>query len=235
MGGAGAGHGRAMAVFAGGLVVTLAAVVGLLVLWPDGDDGDTAGPAGTVAVETSTELETTVSGALGEPSERTTTTTGAPVAPPTFDLFESRAEVALADLRAASGNPSQGIEIVVYEDYAFLAYRDPHKPQNIDRRMWRAGEVEEASPNPIDDRVDGDTEPLLFPLDAIDLRGLARLTADAPARFDLDVAVTHVIINRFLPFDERVLIRVYARPVDGRSGGGYVQYTVKGTFVKVVQ
>jgi len=43
------------------------------------------------------------------------------------------------------------------------------------------------------------------------------------------------IIDRFLPFDERVLIRVYASPPDGRSGGGYVQYTLDGTFVEVVQ
>ena len=49
------------------------------------------------------------------------------------------------------------------------------------------------------------------------------------------MAVTHIIINRFLPFDERVLIRVYATPTDGRSGGGYVQYTLDGTFVKIIQ
>ena len=56
-----------------------------------------------------------------------------------------------------------------------------------------------------------------------------------PSHFDLDVAVTHVLIDRFLPFDSRVLIRVYASPTDGRSGGGYVQYTLEGTYVKVIQ
>lgn len=63
----------------------------------------------------------------------------------------------------------------------------------------------------------------------------APAAADGPSRFDLDVTVTHVIINRFLPFDQRVLIRVYASPTDGRSGGGYVQYTLAGTFVKVIR
>ena len=49
------------------------------------------------------------------------------------------------------------------------------------------------------------------------------------------MGVTHVLIDRFLPFDQRVLIRVYATPTDGRSGGGYVQYTLDGTYVKVIQ
>ena len=44
--------------------------------------------------------------------------------------------------------------------------------------------------------------------------------------------VSHVIIDRFLPFDQRVLVRVYAQPVDGRGGGGYVSYTSDGTRVK---
>jgi hypothetical protein len=101
--------------------------------------------------------------------------------------------------------------------------------------MWRAGEVDDAAPNPIDDRVDADSEPKLFALADLDLGVIPQLTADAPNRFDLDVGVTHIIINRFLPFDERVLIRVYASPTDGRSGGGYVQYALDGTFVKVVQ
>ena len=45
--------------------------------------------------------------------------------------------------------------------------------------------------------------------------------------------VTHVLVTRFLPFDQRVLIRVYATPDDGRSGGGYVSYDTAGAFVKV--
>ena len=64
---------------------------------------------------------------------------------------------------------------------------------------------------------------------------LPRLVDDAPGRFAQDVEVTHVIIDRFLPFDDRVLIRVYATPTDGRSGGGYVQYTLGGTYVKTIQ
>ncbi len=46
--------------------------------------------------------------------------------------------------------------------------------------------------------------------------------------------VNHVIVDRFPPFDQRVLVRAYASPTDGRSGGGYVQYSLDGTFVKTV-
>ena len=136
----------------------------------------------------------------------------------------------------AAGSPDQAIQLSIYPSYAFLAYRDPQAPDHIDRRSWRDGrDQDDAAPNPIDDRVDADTDQQLFAVREVDLRLLPRLVGDASGRFAQDVEVTHVIIDRFLPFDRRVLIRVYATPTDGRSGGGYVQYTLAGTFVKVVQ
>lgn len=230
-------RGKTLLLFAGGLLATIAVVAGLVLLWPSGDDGDDE-----VVTDRTTTTRGEASdsdGALGEPSERTSTTAPAeepeePVAP--VDLFTAGADDALADMVDAAGNPSQGIEISVYPTYAFLAYRDPAHPENIDRRSWRDGEdMDDAAPNPINDRVDGDSEPLLFALSKVDLSVLPRVADDAPGRFSLDVDVTHVIINRFLPFDERVLIRVYASPSDGRSGGGYVQYTLTGSYVKTIQ
>ena len=227
---------KTMLLFAGGLLATLAIVIGIVLLWPSGDDEDTNVSADRTTSTTKKDKgsTTTVEGAEGEPSEQSSTTVPTTDSGP-INLFERGAPDVLADLSAAAGNPTQVIEMSIYPEYAFLAYRDPEAPGNIDRRMWRAGNVDDAAPNPIDDRVDADTEPSLFPLSALNLETIAPLAADAPSRFDLDVAVTHIIINRFLPFDERVLIRVYATPTDGRSGGGYVQYTLDGTFVKVVQ
>jgi hypothetical protein len=151
-------------------------------------------------------------------------------------LFERGAEDALADMVAAAGRPSDAIEIIVYPDYALLAYRSTEHPTYIDRRSWRDGkDQDDAAPNPIDDRVDADTTPQLFKVGAVRLAVLPRLVDDAPGRLTGDVEVTHVIIDRFLPFDDRVLIRVYASPTDGRSGGGYVQYTLDGTYVKTVE
>ena len=222
---------KTMLLFAGGILATLALVAAVVLLWPSGDDGtavvaDTTTTRGEAQTERTT---TTATSATGEPSARPPTTAG-PV-----DLFAGGADAVLADLAGAAGRPTHAIEMTLYPDYAFLAYRDPDAPGNIDRRMWRAGQVDDAEPNPIDDRVDPDTELKLFALTDLDLLVVPELTADAAKRFDLDVAVTHIIINRFLPFDERVLIRVYATPTDGRSGGGYVQYTLDGTFVKVIQ
>lgn len=223
-----------MLLVAAGIVVTVAVVVGIVALWPSGSDtgAETAAPSTTRGQETAT-----TGAGEGEPARQSTTSeklTKDP-APEVVDLFTSGAPEVLAELSSAAGNPTQALEVLVYPDYALLAYRDPAQPANIDQRMWRDGEVGPAAPNPTDDRVDADTEPDLFDLAALDLGVLASLTADASARFDLDVEVSHVIIDRFLPFDDRVLIRVYASPTDGRSGGGYVQYTLDGTFVETVQ
>jgi hypothetical protein len=227
-----------MLLFGAGILATLALVVGIVLLWPsgDGDGDDTVRADATTTTDKDKDKPrtTTTAGGSGEPSEQSTTTE-APSDPEPVDLFTSGAPEALAELATASGDPTQAIEVSVYPEYAFLAYRDPTRPENLDRRMWRDGAVGEADANPIDDRVDADTEPLLWRLSELDLGILPGLVADAPSHFDLDVAVSHVIINRFLPFDQRVLIRVYASPTDGRSGGGYVQYTIGGTYVKTIQ
>jgi hypothetical protein len=223
-----------MLLFAGGLVATVAAVVGLVALWPSDDGGTERVDSDRSTTNTSRDGPGTTSsdGALGEPSERTTTTAG-PGEP--VDLFAAGADGALADMVAAAGSPIEAIEISVYPTYAFLAYRDPEAPEHLDRRSWRDGhDQDDAAANPIDDRVDADTTPQLFRIGEVDLSILAGLVDDAQGRFSRPVGVTHVIIDRFLPFDDRVLIRVYATPTDGRSGGGYVQYTLDGTFVKTV-
>ena len=81
--------------------------------------------------------------------------------------------------------------------------------------------------------MDADTTPKLFDRTDVDLGKVAELVADAPSRYGVPVEVTHVIIDRFLPFDQRVLVRVYASPTDGRSGGGYVSYAADGAVVRV--
>lgn len=219
---------RTWLIAAGGAAATIAAVVALISLWPE----DERRPrAEQVAATTTAPPAPTTSGAgAGEPSQQSSSTTAGV---PATDLFGGGLPGALADLRAAAGDPTQAIEISVYPDYAFLAYRDPAAPANLDRRMWRDGEVGPAEANPIDDRVDADTEADLFALTELDPSVVEGLVADAPSRYELPVEVTHVIIDRFLPFDERVLIRVYATPTDGRSGGGYVSYDTAGTFVDV--
>ena len=217
---------RSALILVGGLAATLAVVFAVVALWPDDDDELVAGTA------TTTERTATSAGS-GEPSERPSTTS-APDEP--VQLFESGAEGALAEMADAAGDPDEAIQIAVYPTYAFLSYRSTADPSHIDRRSWRDGDdQDDAAPNLIQDRVDAASQPKLFPLAEVDLSILPRVIDDAEGRFDLEVAATHVLIDRFLPFDDRVLIRVYASPTDGRSGGGYVQYALDGSFVKVVQ
>jgi len=220
---------------AGGLAATAAVVVGLIAFWPDDDGSDTRTTGSVAAEDTTTSRPRT---GTGEPSQQTsvptdgetTTTVAVAVAD---DLFHGDLPAAYGELLATAGNPGQIIELAVYDHYAFLAYRDPANPGNIDRRTWRDGEVGEAEANTGDDRVDADSEPSLFGPAEIDAGLIAQLVADAPTHFELPTAVSHVLVDRFLPFDERVLIRVYATPTDGRSGGGYVSYDTAGTLVRV--
>lgn len=228
---------RSWLILAGGLLGTIAVILGLVRLWPEGD-GD--GPSASVETEDtevpSVSPETQVTGkppqGTGEPSEQTIVPTTEP-APVGVDLFAGDLPTVYAELLAVAGSPGQVIGIAVYDTYAFLAYRDPANPANIDRRIWRNGEVGEAEANPIDDRVNPDTEPALFGPAEVDPAVVARLVADAPTHYDIPTQVSHVLIDRFRPFDERVLIRVYATPTDGRSGGGYVSYDTAGTLVRV--
>ena len=222
---------RSWLILAVGAVVTAALVTGLIALWPDGDGGTEVASGSDSPAVTEAPLDeptTRPGGGNGEPSQ-TTTTEAVPTGPGA--LFDGDFPEAYADLLAAAGGPTEVIEVAVYDTYAFLAYRDPANPGNIDRRMWRDGVVDGAEANPIDDRADADTEPKLFGPGELDPTLVARLVADAPSHYDIPTVVTHVLVDRFLPFDERVLIRVYATPTDGRSGGGYVKYDTTGALV----
>jgi hypothetical protein len=224
--------GRPGLVLLAGLVVTAVLCAGLIALWPDDADDTRAETSADVLAG----LDDPVPGATGGPSRGggaggpATPGREAPAGP---SLFAGEAPGAVQAVIAAAGGPTQFMEIALYPSYGFVAYRDPAQPGHIDRRMWRDGEVDGPDPNPIDDRVDADTEPALFGLEGLDLGIIPQLVLDAATRYDTPVDVTHIIINRFLPFDERVLVRVYATPADGRGGGGYVSYDTAGALVKV--
>ena len=212
-------------VFLVGLGVTVAIVVAVIAAWPadEGPDPVDAGDTPTTLMS----ADFTAPPITGAPSPTPGTPTTISV-----DLFQVGPVDAVDDVLDAADRPTDLIEVAIYPGYLFVAYRDPHDTNAIDRRMWRGGIVDPADPNPIDDRVDADTTPKLFGLGDLQLSRIPALVADAPSHYDVPVTVTHVLIDRFLPFDQRVLVRVYASPADGRSGGGYVSYTADGTLVK---
>ena len=74
----------------------------------------------------------------------------------------------------------------------------------------------------------------LFDLTEIDATKVPGMTEQALAQFpEAGMEVTHVIVDRFLPFDTRVLARVYVSHPE-RGGGGYVEFTPDGSFVETV-
>lgn len=218
-----------------GVAATLVAAGALAVAWPADDppapvDPD-APPSTLMSAEIAASLPPAVTPGIEVP-DLGDLPFPVPQGPPA-DLFGDGPAVAVAEVLAASG-PDELLELAIYPEYLFVAYRAPGTDE-IDRRQWR-GQVGAATPNVIDDRVDASTGPKLFTLAELGpaLELLPSMVADAPTRFTVPVEVTHVIVERFLPFDDRVLVRVYARPADGRRGGGYVTYTTTGTFQQVV-
>ena len=211
------------------MLVTVGLVAALTSAWPDDE-----GPERIDGETSTTLMSAEVAAQLGAPDVGSFPTPEQPAVTPT-ELFVVGPDVAVGEVLQAARNPSQLHGIAVYPTYLFVAYRDPVDSDRIDRRMWRDGAVDQADANPIDDTVDASTEAELFSVDELDLalRLLPAMVQDAPTRYDVPVQVTHVLIDRFLPFDQRVLVRVYASPPGDPTKGGYVTYTTAGVFQKV--
>ncbi|CAN5668543.1 hypothetical protein BH20ACT2_BH20ACT2_05090 [soil metagenome] len=226
---------RALAWTAGFLV--LCAVVGVLVAvvygrLSDDDDGRTE----TVAVTEAPRLPGSGDGGdgadaeEGEPADTTASTTTAPVS---LDLLRTDATPAVDAFRDRFGGPFQAVELVLYRDYAILQAQDPAAPTHLDRYLFRAGEVGE--PDPV--RLSGgdDFGPDLFSLDEVRFDLLPAMATQALDAYELErEEVSHIIIGRFLPFDERVSVRVYVSDPE-RGGGGYARFTATGELVDVIR
>ncbi len=211
-----------------GILVTVGLVAALVQAWPD-DDPRTIGSSAPVTPTTRFGVPELPEGIPDLPDltiPGVDVDTGEPI-----DLFAAGSADAVAEVLAAAG-ATELHELGIYPQYLFVTYRDPGDPGALVRRMWRNGAVDEGAP---DTSAGTDLQAGLFAPTDVDLGRIPAVVADAPSRYDIPVTISHILINRFLPFDERVLIRVYAVPVDGSptSGGGYVSYTGDGTFVDV--
>ncbi len=152
--------------------------------------------------------------------------TATTASPPSPELIRRDAGLAAAAFVSVLG-PSFGlVELVLYDDYAIL---EVPAAEGVARYSFRRGMVDAPTTTPAPPGTDAE----VFSIDEVRfdlISGMAQQGLDA---FEVtDERVTHVIIGRFLPFDERVTVRVY---VSGAVGsGGYVLFTATGELVRVV-
>ena len=207
-----------------GILVTAGLVVALVVAWPEDDERALAdtGP-----------LTPTTRYGVGEVPpfpEVPELPTGTPGGGATAQLFATGLPEAVAAVLAAAGQPTDLYEIAVYPSYVYVTYRDPADPSRLVRSLWRDGIVALDQPAALPS-----FDPAkLFTAADVDLARIPSLVEATPSRYPMPASVTHVLIDRFLPFDQRVLVRVYAIPQEGDpSEAGYVSYTADGTLVRV--
>jgi hypothetical protein len=139
---------------------------------------------------------------------------------------------AVEALRGAAGGQLLLTQLALYPTYAIAEARNPRRPQDVDRYVFRAGVVDPSSPVMIVGTRDLDAE--TFTREEVAFARVPALVRGAPAQSGIaDARVTHVIIERDTVFAAgAVVIRVYAGTAH-RSG--YVEYDAAGRLRKVVQ
>jgi hypothetical protein len=151
-------------------------------------------------------------------------------APPPVDLFSgTQAQAVVAEVAAARGaDPLRILRAAFYPTYAFFQVQDPSVPEYVDEYPWR-GTVGEPSPV----RLNGvdDLEVNLFSDDEADWTVIPALVAAAPALTEIaDGEVSHVIVERPLPFSSDVRMRIF---VSSPRTSGYVDADAAGNVIAV--
>jgi hypothetical protein len=135
-------------------------------------------------------------------------------------------------LHRAAGGRLLMTQAVLYPEYAIVQARQPAHPENVDRFVFRGGNVDGPSPVMIvgNENLDAKT----FTREQVAFGSVKRLVRDAPTRLGIDGArTTHVIVERDTVFAAgQIVVRVYAGTA---RRSGYVEYDANGRFRRVVQ
>ena len=160
-------------------------------------------------------------------AKSTATTTKKVVGPEFVGAAAAAFQAELGDFKA--------LEMTIHPDQprATVQVQDPAKPANVDEYEFTGVKV--GSPAPVTLTGDGDLEANLFLASTIAWDKIPALMEQAVAEIgplEGSTGVTHLIIQKNLPFDEDTVINIY---VDGgtRSSGGYVSFLNDGTLKKV--
>jgi hypothetical protein len=121
------------------------------------------------------------------------------------------------------------LSAMLYPEYASFSVQDPAIAANVDNFTWRGGAVGEAQPVQL--VGDGDLEAALYGAAEVDWAAISALVAEAPAAVSVeDGQVTHVVIERALPFSSDIRIRVF---VSGTRDSGFVDGAADGTMISI--
>ena len=154
------------------------------------------------------------------------------VAVPTDLLISDQLPGVIAQIATARGAaPLRILSANLYGEYVILQVQDPTAPANVDQYMWRDGAV--GAPDPVTLTGDGDLEANLFSDTEVNWAVIPGLVAQALAQIPIEGAtVTHINIERNLPFSADIKIRVF---VDGTRGSGFLDADAQGTVISVNQ
>ncbi len=130
----------------------------------------------------------------------------------------------------------KALQITVHVDAARngqVQYQKPTKPTDVDALEYVNGELD--GPIPVTLTGGGKLEDNLFDVNEVAWDKLPDLFDRAVKEMgpiDGSTGVTHIIVQKDLPFSDKTVIRIY---IDGgsRSLGGYVSFLADGTLQKV--
>lgn len=168
--------------------------------------------------------------AVTEPAQPDTT--AAPISvPEPVDLFSgNQARNMIAEVAEARGaDPLRILRTAIYPTYSFTQVQDPSIPENVDEYGWRDGLLDD--PAPVRLVGGGDLEANLFSDDEVRWKVIPDLVAGALDVTEIaDGEVTHIIVQRNLPFSDQVVIRVY---VNSPRKSGFIEADAQGNVIRV--
>jgi hypothetical protein len=214
-----------------GKLVTFALLAGVLVIAgavafaltrPSADDEagatddpiETAGPAPT----TGASVGTTTPQAPDDPT-----------AVQVGQLFTGTAIATLIDeIAVANGTePMQLVSVLVYPEYLTAQGQGPGAEQTLVEYRW-VGQLTPATPAPV---VPDDVAARLFSSDEVAWSAIPALVEAAPAAVSIEGGiVTHLNVERSLPFSDDIRVRVF---VSGPGGDGYVDGDAAGSMISI--
>jgi len=233
-------RGRNVALGMMALVALGGAAAVAFLITRDGDDAKSVEPATSVTLATvPATLETAPTVIVPVITEPTVAPVTVPPAPPTTvavvaatNLFTgTQAADVIAQIGVARGAaPLRILQAIIYPGYAFAQVQDPSIPVNVDEYQWRDTL---GSPAPVTLTGDGDLEANLFSDTEVNWAAIPALVDAALAQIPIEGAeVTHVSIQRNLPFTDTIQIRVF---VSGTRGSGYLDADAQGNVLAVNQ